>query len=222
MTDPTIVKITRDPDGPYAWAEQGLLKTALANGAKSMERIPVRYRDAVASHPMVITWIRTLIADAEADRKRPTTPPVVRRGRSLLLTGPTGTGKTHEAFGAMRALAVSGVVVDWVAVTAADLYAELRPNGGRVSTTDEAFRFYADHHVLVIDDLGGAKRSEWVDEVNLRLINYRYERMMPTVFITNIPLPQLGTVLDERVRSRIAEMADVVVMNGNDRRRVRA
>src|SRR5437762_2818044 len=64
----------------------------------------VRFRTAEADHPAVLDWVeRFLLAGGKLD--------------SLMLQGPTGCGKTHQAFGALRAIAVSGVApVEWRAV----------------------------------------------------------------------------------------------------------
>src|SRR5690606_7391206 len=100
---------------------------------------------------------------------------------------------------------------------AADLYARLRPRHGIDSETE--FRAIADAPLLMVDDLGAAKTSEWVEEVNYRLINWRYDRVLPTVFTSNVLPKELKVALGERVASRLVEMADRVTLKGEDRRR---
>jgi DNA replication protein DnaC len=85
--------------------------------------------------------------------------------------------------------------------------------------SEEEFRRYATARLLVIDDLGAAKGSEWVEEINYRLINHRYEHKMPTLITSNLLPKELGAALGERVTSRLVEMADRVVIEGTDRRR---
>ena len=64
-------------------------------------RIPARYRNALADHPQVTAWVtRSPAPDAPALAVHPASP----HGPSLLIAGPTGTGKTHQAYGAVRSL----------------------------------------------------------------------------------------------------------------------
>ena len=51
----------------------------------------------------------------------------------------------------------------------------------------------------MLDDLGAVKTSEWIEEVNFRLVNHRYERMLPTLFTSNLLPKDLATLLGERV-----------------------
>jgi len=137
-------------------------------------------------------------------------------GPSLLLVGGTGSGKTFQAYGAVRALGRSGAGLSWTVTTAADLYAALRPRP-RVDSEDEFERF-ARVGLLVLDDLGAAKGTEWNEEVNYRLINYRYEQQLPTIITTNVASGKLPAALGDRVFSRLVEMARRVQIAGSDRR----
>lgn len=137
--------------------------------------------------------------------------------KSLLLIGPTGVGKTHCAWSVLRAVAETGTQLRWQMRTAADLYALLRPRDGEDS--QDAFQRVADAHLLVLDDLGASKWTEWVEEITYRLINHRYEECLPSIFTSNLPPAQLRDALGERVASRLTEMCDRIVLKGDDRRK---
>jgi DNA replication protein DnaC len=137
--------------------------------------------------------------------------------RSLLVVGPTGTGKTHYAYSVIRAIAETGSRAGWGAYTAADLYAQLRPRTGRDS--EATFETMAGTDVLFVDDLGAAKLTEWTEEVTYRLINHRYEQCKPSIFTSNVPPSQLRDVLGERIASRLTEMCERVTLKGDDRRK---
>jgi DNA replication protein DnaC len=137
--------------------------------------------------------------------------------KSLLLIGPTGVGKTHYAWSLLGAVAETGTQLRWQMHTAADLYASLRPRDGEDSQT--AFERIADAHLLVLDDLGASKWTEWVEEVTYRLINHRYEQCLPGIFTSNLPPAKLRDALGERVASRLTEMCDRIVIKGADRRK---
>jgi DNA replication protein DnaC len=50
-------------------------------------------------------------------------------------------------------------------------------------------------------------------------LNGRYEDVRPSIFTTNLPLPDLREKLGDRLASRLVEMCAVVPMEGSDRRR---
>lgn len=209
MSDPTIPGTVLSPDE----ADPHWLEDARETARRGLSRVPERYRDAVVDVPEVAGWVRDLVDVVRRERR---TVPRVVSGPSLLLMGGTGSGKTHQAFGAVRALAETGVGCSWLAVTAADLYALLRPRH-RVDSEDE-FERVAHAGLLILDDLGAAKGTEWNEEINYRLVNYRYEHRKPTLITTNVPPKDLQAALGERVASRLVEMATRVVLRGADRR----
>ncbi|MFD4394697.1 ATP-binding protein [Kitasatospora sp. NPDC058478] len=181
--------------------------------------VPRRYANArIVTDPTVTAWAQQ-VATNPAD------------ARSLLLTGTTGTGKTHQAWAALRMIAEAGPArYELIATTAADMYGRLRPGGSANGTEHELGRLTR-VPLLLLDDLGSAKASEWVEEITYRLINERYNACRPTIFTSNYSTqaprdregnvlgPGLDIVLGDRIVSRLTEMTDVVVMAGQDRRR---
>ena len=206
-----------DPDAPITDNDQpDRAEDTRQAIAYADAHIPARYADATATDPAIADWVERVAERANAD----STGHIgvfARRGPSILILGPTGVGKTHQAYGALRTLATLGVRAPWVAVSAADLYARLRPRHGVDSETE--FRSITDAPLLLVDDLGAAKTSEWVEEINYRLVNWRYERELPTVLTSNVPPKELSAVLGERVASRLVEMTDRITLKGGDRRR---
>jgi DNA replication protein DnaC len=172
---------------------------------------PRRYRNAIADHPAVVAWADTAAHDLD-------------QAGDLLLTGPVGTGKTYQAYGALRRIAEAGPRrYELIATTAPDLYGRLRPGGSDRSTEDELRRLCR-VPLLLIDDLGVAKHSEWVEEVTFRLFNERYNACRPTVLTSNLPPrdpngTDLADRLGDRVISRLAEATTIVPIVGADRRR---
>jgi DNA replication protein DnaC len=175
---------------------------------------PPRYRDACTEIPTVIEWVHAYHASADAP--------------SLLLLGPTGTGKTYQAYAALR-LAVCkprpvrgvGYRADgWKAATHADLLASMRP-GGRDHNPEQVLKDLRDLPLLLVDDLGVAKNSEWVEDITYRLMNSRYEHMKPSIFTSNLAIDQLKDALGDRITSRLAETCVRVALTGADRRRVK-
>lgn len=173
---------------------------------------PPRYRRADATHPAVLEWADAVAAD-------PT------EAGSLLLTGTTGTGKTYEAYGALRRIAAAGSTHPYEirALTAADMNGLLRVNGSPRGVEEELRRLCR-ITLLLLDDLGSAKATEWTEETTYRLVNERYNACRPTIYTSNLPAKSadgrdLASVLGERIVSRLSEDTRVVAMVGPDRRR---
>lgn len=173
------------------------------------QRFPGHFRTARIDHPAVAAWTRLWGPGATPDA-------------SLVLTGKVGTGKTHQALGALRAAATSGRRLRFEFGTAADFYASLRPRDKHDSEAVMA-RWRA-AHVILLDDLGAAKLTEWAEEQTYRLINHRYENDKPMIITTNVPGERFSEVLGDRIASRLAEAAagHVVGLVGADRRRLPA
>ncbi|MFD3997461.1 ATP-binding protein [Streptomyces sp. NPDC058583] len=199
----------------------------------AQQRIPKDYRDALVEHPDVAAWVRKVADSAVASNAGGLNPqygaPGRRRlahGPSLLLWGNLGTGKTHQAYAAIRALTASGCGVAWHATTAADLYGDARPQAG--VDLEHQLRRIVRVPLLLLDDLGAAKTSAWNEEVLFRLVNWRCQNQLPTVFTTNLPpvreladspsQPVLRDLIGDRVLSRLSGMCTPVRFTGPDRR----
>lgn len=95
----------------------------------------------------------------------------------------------------------------------------VRPTAPRPGVdSEQEFERYSRASLLVLDDLGAAKTTEWTEEINYRLVNYRYERDLPTLITSNVPPKQLGAAMGERVASRLIEMTSRVILAEADRR----
>lgn len=210
----TLDWLNADDGNPYS-----LPNTARRSYLEAARIVPLRYRTATAEHPEIRRWVNGLIQEAvDAKKKHPAPAAVVRSGPSLLLLGSVGVGKTYQCYGALREMAITGVVAQWTVVTAADLYARLQPRFGVDSETE--FERHAKAPVLFVDDLGaGGKISEHTENVNFRLINYRYDHQLPTLITSNLHPKELSARMGERVASRLIEMCDRINMTGPDRRR---
>lgn len=174
------------------------------------KRVPEMYRAATATEPGIVRWCEAMIAAAGTDG--PKLP--------LLITGPTGTGKTWQAYGAIRLIATRSRT-EWLATTGPDLYALLRPGDGRDS--EGQFARWSSVPLLLIDDFGAEQETAWTEKTDYRVVNHRSVHLLPTIFTTNLPVradhgPSLQSVLSERVFSRLRECVHVA-LKGSDRRK---
>jgi DNA replication protein DnaC len=164
--------------------------------------------------------------------------PVTTEGRGLLLTGDVGIGKTHLAVGILQALilekGVRGLFCDY-----RELLKRIQESYNPLVATTElqilAPVFEAE--VLILDELGAQKPTDWVWDTVALILNTRYNDKRTILITTNYPnapaaLAQqrnagpgnvmhgetLGDRIGERMRSRLAEMCVEVEMRGNDLR----
>lgn len=153
----------------------------------------------------VAAWVRHYLAGDLPQR------------HSLLLLGNVGTGKTHLAYGALRALAEAGHPrADWAGGTAAETYRRLRPESGENHA--EVLAQLAGASVLLLDDLGAAKHSDFTEETTLTILDARYRRRAPVIATGNTSLKELAAAIGDRALSRLLGMAQVVEVKGRDRR----
>jgi len=139
----------------------------------------------------------------------------------IMLVGPVGTGKTHLAIAILQELIKKGHAGAYVTVP--ELLDEIRDSissevrGGSA----KLMQLVKTIPVLVLDDLGTEKATEWVRERLYVIINARYEDMKPTIITTNCGIEELQERIGERTVSRLWEMCKGVVLEGEDRRKRR-
>lgn len=164
--------------------------------------------------------------------------PLGTHGNGLLFTGTIGVGKTHLAVGLLRELIVqrgaSGLFCDY-----RDLLTQVKNsyNSKSEETELEILRPVFEAEVLVLDEMGASKPTEWVWDTVAHILNTRYNKRRPTILTTNYAnLPpggrpddsaaaaarfavreeSLGDRVGERMRSRLQEMCIPVEMLGQD------
>lgn len=169
--------------------------------------IPRRYWNAEPDDPQVLDWIGQYLAD-------PLSAP------NLLLKGPVGSGKTHQAFGTVRRVALETAArrkrMTFRVTTHSGFNAAMRPqpDGSHL----QMLRDLQAVDLLAFDDLGAAKTTDWTDDTLYRLIDTRCGSQLPTIVTTNLDPDEFRAGIDERVVSRLSQSVQVA-LKGGDRRR---
>ena len=160
----------------------------------------------------------------------------------LLLIGDPGTGKTHLAVAALRILisrGFEGVFYDYQ-----NLFDKIRAGYDQASGASdrEAYREAMEAEVLLLDDLGAHRVTEWAEDTITAIITYRCNNKRALITTTNLSDPDAGAYFPEktpslsgktdyrptlaerigmRARSRLFEMCRVVRMPAVEDYRVR-
>ena len=135
-------------------------------------------------------------------------------GKGVFLIGGVGRGKTHLA-GAIANYVIKNYHVPVIFRSYSEMLARIKQNfdgDGR-----EADRL-CNTPLLIIDDLGQEKWTEWNHEILFRIVNFRYESKSPMVVTSNQTIMELKDNVGEAIFSRLYEMTERVKMNGQDHR----
>lgn len=203
---------------------------ALAAMQERTERLAEKARERSIDAPAPVSiqarreaaWsalIPPRFAGARLDQLDPLTAEAVTRWVdapepvNLVLSGPAGTGKTHAGVAALRVAWERRATVAYANV--ADLLAAMRPSGEH-----DAFAKAVGVGVLLLDDLGALRDTDWTDETLYRLLDHRWREFRPVVATTNLTLETLAVTVGDRLYERLC-LSDAVLfaLKGGSRRR---
>ena len=128
----------------------------------------------------------------------------------LLFVGHVGTGKTHLAI-AMQNELIAKHHISSLTVSVPDLMDDLRGH----DESKEQMKALKEVDLLVLDDLGAQKNTDWVTERLYVIINARYSELRPTIITSNSYLSDLNKIAGwERIVDRIIECCHVIKCEG--------
>lgn len=215
---------------------------ARANSLLAAARIPRRYEhceltnydtDFPGAHPSLAD--AHFIASNFAKKCDP------RGDKGLLIIGKIGTGKTHLAVGIVKELILNRGI-NCLFYDYRELLKEIQNSyNSTVQTTElDVLRPVFETDVLVLDELGAVKPTEWVWDTVSLILNTRYNDNRTTIITTNFENgasakaegaegirraareETLGDRIGDRMRSRLYEMCRIMTIDGTDfRQKVR-
>lgn len=230
------MRVVERPDGTRAAQDCVCRAERRAARQISSARIPERYQHCTLEdyEPNYKGVNKTLAGALVQARHFVRGYPLETGGNGLLLTGSIGVGKTHLAVGMLQALIAErgarGLFWDYRDL----LKAVQHSYNPAVATTErDVLRPVFEAEVLVLDELGANRPTEWVWDTVAHILNTRYNDRRTTIITTNYTnLPPggemaggvraavreetLGDRIGERMRSRLQEMCVVVEMAGED------
>jgi DNA replication protein DnaC len=199
-------------------------------------RIPKRYEHCeLASYTADFPGAHPSLAFAHISASRFAQEYDPRDGMGLLIIGKIGTGKTHLAVGITKDLVNRGVPCLFYDYR--ELLKQIQNSyNATVQTTElDVLRPVFETDVLILDELGAVKPTEWVWDTVSLILNTRYNNNRTTIITTNFEdqpaagangsfsparaatrAETLGDRIGERMRSRLHEMCRVIKMDGED------
>jgi DNA replication protein DnaC len=183
--------------------EQARARIAKSNAAKArrwQDELPEEYAEATLDDldPAVRSRIEEWLGSP--------------RARNLVLVGNIGAGKTHTAYAVCNhLLREAGLWVE--AWTVYDLMAAMRPDGDPY-----AYEHACKANLLLLDDLGASKPSEWAVATLEHILNARVNGHRRTIITTNHGEPALRGAWGDRFADRLRTGLAVVRFEGQSRR----
>jgi DNA replication protein DnaC len=150
----------------------------------------------------------------------------IMEGEGFLFMGPCGVGKTHLAVAIILEL-INKKGIPCVFYDFRDLLAEIRSTYTTNSSLSEStiLRPVLEKEILVLDELGAQKVTEWMRDMLTYIINQRYSEKRTTIITSNWmdeaddEEETLAGRIGYRLRSRLYEMCQVLEIVGEDYRR---
>lgn len=148
----------------------------------------------------------------------------------VFITGPAGHGKTHLATAIMRANLDLGLWLNenffpptytfsgiWISTP--DLFSRIKDTFNKKGASErDVVSKYINTSLMVLDDIGAEKGSEWSLSALYLILSERVNAMRPTIVTSNLNRKELDAI-DPRLASRIGGMTPFL-MKGMDRRKV--
>src|SRR5277367_75672 len=225
------MRVVVRPDGSRVAEECDCRQTRKLSYAFNKCRIPPKYEDAtLESYDARFAGADASLQMAQVIAKRfaDDYPAMMMPGRGLMFSGSSGLGKTHLAVGILKVLVLEARC-NGLFVYYQQLLKDIQNSWNPATSTTElqVLEPVFNAEVLVLDDLGSVKPTDWVWDMVSMVLNTRYNHKRVTIVTTNFEnLPAgnagagmtLGDRIGDRIRSRLLEICWEVKMQGPDYR----
>jgi len=153
-----------------------------------------------------------------ANSKQKAVVEYLKTGKSAVIYGSNGTGKTHLAFATCRNQVEQGVNAGYV--LAFDFFNKIRKSFSD-GTTEAVMDKYSNYQLLVIDEIDKTQGTPTEFMYLYSLINERYNYMRSTILITNAKPDEFAAIIGESALDRVASDGKVIDLTGDNYRQKR-
>lgn len=140
-----------------------------------------------------------------------------REGKGLLLYGPVGTGKSY-----MAACVANELIDEGYKVLMTNFASLTNKIQGLWEGKQEYINSLNHYSLLIIDDLGAERKSEFMQEMVFNIIDSRYRAELPMIITTNLSIEEIKKPKDignSRIYERILERCHPIEVSGLSKRR---
>ena len=187
----------------------------------NLSRIPERYRYNIPLKPE----LADITAFEALNDYREDVLSKVRAGEGLYIWGKsTGSGKTSWACKIMshyfRKIAFSTALEnEGLYIFTPTFLEDLRDNyGNKDYDFEQVLAMVKSCKLLIVDDIGAERVTEWVRERMVSIINTRVSNNLATIYTSNLSPEELKEELGDRISSRVLGSSTVIEITGGDRR----
>jgi DNA replication protein DnaC len=133
-------------------------------------------------------------------------PEMLENGTSLILTGKPGTGKNHLVTALVKNIIRNHQSTVLMTSVMRIIRAIKRTWSKESDTTEDALvGLYTSRDLLVIDEVGLQYGTDAEKIILFDILNTRYERMLPTILLSNLTPAQISDAIGERLTDRMVE-----------------
>jgi len=139
--------------------------------------------------------------------------------KNIVLRGNTGCGKTHLAIAISKLIPVQShdswmtIIPGAIFTTAPELLLKIRSSfrEGAKETEEQLIDYYSGCDLLILDDLGAEKNSEFAITTLYIIIDRRIREEKQTIITTNLSQQEIDQVFGARISSRLSSMQNIKI-----------
>lgn len=178
------------------------------------EKIRTIYREFVRQVPPRFqnATFDTFICTSE---KQKSVIDFLKKGKSAVIYGSNGTGKTHLAFASCFHQVSLGKTAKYI--LAFDFFNAIRKSFSDY-TTDRIIQEFDGVEYLVIDEIDKTQGTPMEFAYLYSLINKRYNWMLPTILVTNARPDEFAAIIGQSALDRVASEGKVIDLTGENYR----
>lgn len=141
------------------------------------------------------------------------------QGKGIFFYGGCGVGKTHLSFAILNHINQNTNLYSF-AIYVPEFIQRIRDYYSQGDVEINPVLEIAKIPVLLVDDLGAERYTDWVSEQIVQLLDYRYRNKLSTIITSNLNLKELKEKVGERIYSRVVGLSKpVLVLNEDYRKR---